>query len=53
MLDVGLCVEFYRATYSSQHARLERKTRELIAIAASLAAKWQVNAHATSKSIGA
>ncbi len=34
-------LEFYRETYSSQHACLDRKTQELIAIAASLTAKCQ------------
>jgi AhpD family alkylhydroperoxidase len=34
-------LEFYRETYSSQHARLDRRTQELIAIAASLVAKCQ------------
>ncbi len=34
-------LEFYRETYSSQHACLDRRTQELIAIAASLAAKCQ------------
>ncbi|MDQ3668513.1 MAG: carboxymuconolactone decarboxylase family protein [Acidobacteriota bacterium] len=34
-------LEFYRETYSAQHACLDRRTQELIAIAASLAAKCQ------------
>ena len=34
-------LEFYRETYSSQHARLDRRTQELIAIAASLVGKCQ------------
>jgi len=34
-------LDFYRETYSSQHACLDRRTQELIAIAASLAAKCQ------------
>lgn len=34
-------LEFYRETYSSQNARLDRRTQELIAIAASLIAKCQ------------
>ncbi len=33
--------DFYRETYSSQHSHLDRKTQELIAIAASLIAKCQ------------
>lgn len=33
--------EFYRETYSSQHSCLDRKTQELIAIAASLTARCQ------------
>ncbi len=33
--------EFYRETYSSRCSRLDRKTQELIAIAASLTAKCQ------------
>ncbi len=33
--------DFYRETYSSQCSRLDRKTQELIAIAASLTAKCQ------------
>ncbi|MGI8735275.1 MAG: carboxymuconolactone decarboxylase family protein [Pyrinomonadaceae bacterium] len=34
-------LDFYRETYSSQHACLDRRTQELIAIAASLVAKCQ------------
>lgn len=34
-------LDFYRETYSTKHATLDRRTQELIAIAASLVAKCQ------------